>query len=66
MRKKNKKHANILIEDVRSLHEFFSLTSAESGWRVVLIDSVDEMSRSSANALLKILEEPPEKTLFTF
>lgn len=53
----------ILVEDTRKVAEFFSLTPAESQWRVVLIDSADEMNRNAANALLKILEEPPARAM---
>ena len=55
---------NINIKQVRELGEFLSLTSALSPWRVVVIDTVDELEPSGANALLKILEEPPANTLF--
>ncbi len=51
----------IVIDDVRALGRFFAHTAAESGWRVAIVDSADEMNRSAANALLKILEEPPEQ-----
>jgi len=52
----------ITVDDVRKISGFLRLTSAESGWRVVIIDSVDEMNRNAANALLKILEEPTAKS----
>jgi DNA polymerase-3 subunit delta' len=39
------------------------LTAAEGGWRVVVVDGAEEMSRSAANALLKIIEEPPRQAL---
>ena len=55
---------NISVAQVRELGEFVSLTSALSPWRVVVIDSVDDLERSGANALLKILEEPPANTIF--
>ena len=55
---------NISVDQVRELGEFLSLTSALSPWRVVVIDTVDELETSGANALLKILEEPPANTLF--
>ncbi|MFQ5346276.1 MAG: DNA polymerase III subunit delta' [Rhodothalassiaceae bacterium] len=51
----------IVVDDVRSLGRFFAHTAAGAGWRVAIVDSADEMNRSAANALLKILEEPPEK-----
>ncbi len=58
-----KKSAEIVVDDVRRVNEFLAHSSADNNWRIVLIDSVDEMNRSSANAMLKILEEPPHKTL---
>ena len=58
-----KKSTEIVIDDVREVNEFLSKSSADGNWRVVLIDSADEMNRASANAILKILEEPPAKTL---
>ncbi|RMD89199.1 MAG: DNA polymerase III subunit delta' [Alphaproteobacteria bacterium] len=51
----------IVVDDVRALGRFFAHTAAGEGWRVAIVDSADEMNRSAANALLKILEEPPEK-----
>lgn len=58
------KKSNIIsVDDVRTINEFLSKKSADGKWRVVLIDSVDEMNSSSANAILKILEEPPHKSL---
>ena len=55
---------NISVDQIRELGEFVSLTAALSPWRVVVIDTVDELEASGANALLKILEEPPPNTLF--
>jgi DNA polymerase-3 subunit delta' len=55
---------NIKVEQVRELGEFLSLSGALSPWRVVVIDTVDELEPSGANALLKMLEEPPPNTLF--
>ncbi len=53
----------IIVADVRSLSSFFTMTPAEGGWRVAIVDAADEMNRNAANALLKILEEPPKKGL---
>jgi DNA polymerase-3 subunit delta' len=53
----------IVVDDVRGLHDFFTLTSSESGWRIAIIDAADEMNRNAANAVLKILEEPPPRGL---
>ena len=55
---------NIKVDQVRELIEFLGLTAALSPWRVVIIDTVDELEGSGANALLKMLEEPPPNTLF--
>ena len=55
---------NISVDQVRALGEFLSLTPALSDWRVAVIDSIDDLEPSAANALLKILEEPPSNTVF--
>ena len=55
--------AEIVVDDVREIASFLRLTPAEGGWRVVIVDGADEMNRNSANALLKILEEPPSRAL---
>ena len=55
---------NIKVDQIRELGEFLSLSAALSQWRVVIIDSVDDLEPSGANALLKMLEEPPPNTLF--
>jgi DNA polymerase III subunit delta' len=57
-------YKNILVEQVRALSELFDLSPAMSGWRVAVIDTVDELDRHGANALLKMLEEPPPNTIF--
>ena len=51
--------SEIIVDDTRSIAGFFRLTSAEEGWRIVIVDGAEEMNRNAANALLKILEEPP-------
>jgi DNA polymerase-3 subunit delta' len=55
---------NISVDQVRDLGEFLTLTPALSDWRVAVIDTADELEQSGANALLKILEEPPPNTIF--
>ena len=55
---------NIKVEQIRELGEFMSLSAALSPWRVAVIDTVDDLEVSGANALLKMLEEPPPNTLF--
>ncbi|WP_037307792.1 DNA polymerase III subunit delta' [Ruegeria halocynthiae] len=52
----------IVVDDIRKLGKFFGLSSADGGRRVVIVDSADEMNISAANALLKMLEEPPART----
>lgn len=47
------------VDQVRKLGSFFGMTAGAGGWRVVLIDAVDDMNDAAANALLKLLEEPP-------
>lgn len=61
--KNTKRRTEIVVEDVRGIGHFMALTPAEGGWRVVVIDAADEMNRSSANAVLKVLEEPPKRAL---
>jgi DNA polymerase-3 subunit delta' len=51
--------AEIAVEDVRGLGAFMHMTPAMGKWRVAIVDAADEMNRNSANAVLKILEEPP-------
>ena len=55
---------NISIEQVRALGDLFSVTPAMSDWRAVVIDAADDLEASAANALLKMLEEPPAKCVF--
>jgi DNA polymerase III subunit delta' len=53
----------IVVDDVRAAGEFMRLTPSEGGWRVVVVDCADEMNQNAANALLKMLEEPPSRAL---
>ena len=55
---------NISVDQVRALGDVFSVTPAMSDWRVVVIDAADDLETSAANALLKMLEEPPAKCIF--
>ena len=55
---------NISLEDVRKLQSYCSLSIADGGKRVIIIDSADDLNKSSGNALLKLLEEPPKDTFF--
>ena len=51
------------VDEVRRLGAFFGMTAEAGGWRVAIVDSADEMNDNAANALLKILEEPPSRGL---
>jgi len=61
--KRTRRRDEIVIGDVRGLGGFLSLTPAEGGWRVVVVDAADEMNRNAVNAVLKILEEPPRRAV---
>ena len=54
----------ISVHTVRGMIDKMQLSSMSGDWRVVLIDSLDELNKAASNAILKLLEEPPEKTLF--
>ena len=60
---KGKLRTVIQVDDVRRTIGFFGSTAGEGGWRVCIVDSADELNAAGANALLKILEEPPAKSL---
>ena len=55
---------SISVYTVRAMIEKMQMSSMSGDWRVILIDSVDELNTAASNALLKVLEEPPAKTLF--
>jgi DNA polymerase III subunit delta' len=59
-----KLEADIKIDKVRALSNFVRQSPAIPGWRVVVIDALDELNRHAANSILKLLEEPPRQTLF--
>ena len=61
---KGKLRSVIRVDEVRELQPLFRQTPSIADWRIVVVDSADEMNSQSANALLKTLEEPPERTLF--
>jgi len=60
---KGKMSTVIPVDMVRKTIGFFGSTAGEGGWRVCIVDSADELNAAGANALLKILEEPPAKCL---
>jgi len=61
--RRRRMRSEIVVDDVREIGAFLHLTAAEGGWRVVIVDGADAMNRNAANALLKILEEPPRRSL---
>lgn len=56
--------AEISVEETRDTLQLLTKTAAFGGWRVVIVDAADDLNIASANALLKTLEEPPEKAIF--
>jgi DNA polymerase III subunit delta' len=56
--------ASIPVDDVRRLKSFLGHTAGEGAWRVIIVDSADDLNPNAANALLKALEEPPTRALF--
>ena len=54
----------ISVYTVRAMIDKMQMSSMSGEWRVVLIDAVDQLNTAASNAILKLLEEPPEKTLF--
>ena len=56
--------AEIRVDEVRKMKSFFALSAADGGRRVAIIDAADELNTGAANALLKLLEEPPPGVTF--
>lgn len=61
--KTKRARTEIVVDDVRRVPDFLHLTPAEGGWRVVVIDGAEDINRNGANALLKVLEEPPARAV---
>ena len=61
--RRKKLRSEIVVDDTRAVASFLRLTPAEGRWRVVIVDGADMMNRNAANALLKILEEPPQRAV---
>jgi DNA polymerase-3 subunit delta' len=61
--RRKRQRSEIVVDDTRSIAGFMRLTPSEGEWRVVILDGADFMNRNAANALLKILEEPPERAI---
>ncbi|WP_421850273.1 DNA polymerase III subunit delta' [Oricola sp.] len=55
----------VTVDEIRRVQRFFSMTAASpDAWRIVIVDPVNDLNRNAANALLKMLEEPPQRALF--
>ena len=54
----------IAVDDARDAQGFFGRTSGAGGWRIAVVDAADELNSESANALLKVIEEPPQRSIF--
>ncbi|WP_333822588.1 DNA polymerase III subunit delta' [Pinisolibacter sp.] len=62
---KNKRFKTDLpIDEIRRTVSFFGSTAGEGGWRIAIVDAADDLNANAANALLKVLEEPPPRSLF--
>jgi DNA polymerase-3 subunit delta' len=61
--KRKKMQSEIVVDTVLEVGKFLRLTAGEGGWRVVVVDGAEEMNRNAANALLKLLEEPPKRAI---
>jgi len=62
--KTKKLRPEISADEARKLSQFYTKTAGEGGWRICIIDAADDLNTTSANAILKILEEPPQQCLF--
>lgn len=63
LNERGKLRQDIAVDDVRRTISFFGSTAGEGGWRIAIVDAVDELNAAGANALLKVIEEPPPRTL---
>ncbi|MBN8997020.1 MAG: DNA polymerase III subunit delta' [Rhizobiales bacterium] len=62
--KSKKLRTSVTVDEIRRTVPFFGSTGGEAGWRVAIVDPADDMNPNAANALLKVLEEPPARSLF--
>ncbi len=61
--KRKRRRTEIVIDGARDVAGFLRLTPAEGGWRVVVVDGAEHLNRNAANAILKVLEEPPARAV---
>ena len=61
--KRKRQRTEIVVEGARDIAGFLRLTPAEGGWRVVVVDGAEHLNRNAANAVLKVLEEPPARAV---
>jgi DNA polymerase-3 subunit delta' len=61
--KTGKLMSELPVNEVRRLNGFFGMTSGAGGWRVAIVDTADDMNPNAANAILKLLEEPPARAM---
>ncbi|WP_029057004.1 DNA polymerase III subunit delta' [Stappia stellulata] len=61
---KDKFKQDLTVDEVRRAVPFFGSTGAQGSWRICIVDAADDMNQNAANALLKVLEEPPKRSLF--
>lgn len=57
-------YTEIRLEEVRRTIDLFHRSAGEGGWRVAILDCAEDLNRSGANALLKLIEEPPRRSVF--
>jgi len=62
--KSGKVKSAITVDEVRRVGRFFNQTDGSGNWRIAVIDPADDLNRNAANALLKVLEEPPKHAIF--
>ena len=55
---------DITVDVARALRDFLHLSATDGGQRVVIVDSADQLNVQAANAILKLVEEPPARTTF--
>lgn len=59
-------YTEIRVDDARHVMTRFQQAAAEGGWRIAIVDCAEDLNRNTANALLKLIEEPPPRSLFLF